>query len=103
ASDAVLVAERLDGDDLFTRGDLAADHPIERAPGEDLLRSLRCHPRGLVLGKTVFLGGPHPCGDPFLQFLDGIAADGKLDDVKWHVLQTSDGVAANQSFDAAGT
>src|SRR5258707_830709 len=42
-SDAVLVAERLDRDDLFPCRDFAADHPIERAAGEDFRVALRRH------------------------------------------------------------
>src|SRR5262249_56939258 len=85
-SDPVLVAERLDGDDLLPRGDLAADDPVERAAEEDFLGPLRHHPRDvdMALRQTLFLCSLHPFGDPFLQFFDGIAANGELENVEWH-------------------
>ena len=72
AADAVLVAERLDRDDLFAGGDFALDHPIERAAGEEFLVALRRHPRDVDVTKrqALFLGGRHAFGNPALEFLD---------------------------------
>src|SRR5262249_4260981 len=84
---AVLVAERLDGDYFLARGDLTPNHPVKRTARKDFVGPLGRHPRyvNMALGKTLLLGGLHPLGNPFFQFFDGIAANGKLDDVKRHV------------------
>ena len=48
---------------------------------EKLVDAFWHHPRDVrvVLRQAFFLGGSHPLGDPLLQFFDGIAADGELD------------------------
>ena len=86
AADAVLVAKRLDRDDLFARGDFTLDHPVERTAGEQFVVALRRHPRDVDVAKrqTLFLGGCHAFGNPALEFLDRLAADGKLDEMKRH-------------------
>src|SRR6185437_981418 len=42
-SDAVLVAERLDADDLLTGRDFTPDHPVQRSARKDLFHSFRYH------------------------------------------------------------
>jgi hypothetical protein len=34
--------------------------------------------------QPLFLCGAHPLGNPAFQFLDGLASDGKLDNMKRH-------------------
>jgi hypothetical protein len=34
--------------------------------------------------QALLLGGLHALGDPALEFLDGFAADGELDEMKRH-------------------
>ena len=55
-------------------------------PASNLLAALRRHPGDVnVMGRqALFLGGLHALGDPALEFLDGLAADGKLDEMKRH-------------------
>src|SRR5216683_1941681 len=94
ASNAVAVAKRFDCDDLFARGDLSADHPVQRTASEDFLDPLRRHPGDvhMTLRKALFPGRAHALGDPSLEFLDGLAANGKLDQMKrHHVGKVSDG------------
>src|SRR6185312_3034185 len=85
-SDAVLVAERLDADDLLTGRDFTSDHPVQRSARKDLFHSFRYHAGDvyMALRKTFLLRGLHPFSNPLLEFLDGIAANGKLENVKRH-------------------
>jgi hypothetical protein len=39
--------------------------------------------------KAFFLGRLHTLGDPAFEFLDGLAADGELDEMKRHALDVS--------------
>ena len=91
-------------DDLLARGDLAADHPVERSAGKDLFGPFRHHPGDVdvTLRKPLLLCGLHPFGNPFLEFFDGIAANGKLEEVKGHGCSLARAVRADQSSDAAG-
>src|SRR5207237_200584 len=84
--DAVAIPEGLDAHDLLTRGDLAADDPIERAAGEDLVDPLRSHARDMdmQLRQALLLGREHALRDPFLQLFDRLAADGQLDQMQRH-------------------
>jgi hypothetical protein len=43
-----------------------------------------------MAGQTFLLSGPHALRDPALEFLDGIAADGELDEMKGHGCEVSD-------------
>src|SRR5436190_5054433 len=72
ATDTVLVAKLLERNDLFPRGDLASDHPIKRAAGEDFILALGRHPRDvdMPLGQALFLGRRHSFGNPLLEFPD---------------------------------
>jgi hypothetical protein len=57
----------------------------------------------VALRQTFLLGGLHPLGNPLFELFDGIAANGKLENVKWHERQTSRGEGADQSFAAGGS
>jgi len=116
ASDAVLVAERLDRDELFARRDFTADHPIQRAAVEHLVDALRRHAgdMNVMRRQALLLGGSDALRDPALQLLDGLTTDGKLDDMKRHysscelrfrssrTLTIGTGDGKHQSFEAAG-
>src|SRR6185295_15087696 len=84
--DAVAIAKRLDRNDFFPRGDLAADHPIQRTAGEDFFIALRRHPRDvdMVTRQAFLLRRLHAFGDPALELLHGVAADGKFDQMERH-------------------
>ena len=86
ASDAVLVAERLDRDDLFAGGDFTLDHPVDRASREQFGIALRHHPRDVDVTQrqALFLGRGDTFGDKALELFDGLAANGKLDEMKRH-------------------
>jgi len=56
----------------------------------------------MALRKTFLLRGLHPFGNPPFELFDRIAANGKLENVKRHALQTNRGKPADQSFAAAG-
>src|SRR6185437_3040331 len=91
--DAVLVAKRLDRDDLLTRRDLAADHPVKRTAFQYLVDALGRHAGDMdvMARQTLALGGSHAFGDPALEFLEGLATDGKLDEMKRHSSCVSSG------------
>ena len=57
-ADVQRVAERLNTDDLLARGDLAADHPIERAAAQNVVDPLRRHPRDALTGREVHTPDP---------------------------------------------
>jgi hypothetical protein len=38
----------------------------------------------MMARQAFFLGGLHALGDPAFEFLDGLAADRKLDEMKGH-------------------
>ena len=56
------------------------------AASEDLLVALRRHPRDVDVAerKPLLFCGCHAFGNPAFEFLDRLAADGKLDEVKRH-------------------
>jgi hypothetical protein len=87
SADAVLVAKRLDGDQLFARGDFAANDPIDRAARQQFLDALGRHPRDVdVMGRLAFaFGDLDAVGDPAFEILDGFGADRKLDQMERHV------------------
>jgi hypothetical protein len=62
---------------------------------QNLVDTLRRHPGDMNMMKrqTFFLGRLHALGDPAFEFLDRLAADGKLDEMKRHekTLTTSNG------------
>src|ERR1700745_2944623 len=66
--------------------DITADHPIERAAGEDVLHALGRHPGDVdvALGQALGFGRLHALGDPSLEFFDGFTANGELDQMKRH-------------------
>jgi hypothetical protein len=39
----------------------------------------------MMTRQTFLLCGSHAFRNPAFEFFDGIAADGKLDEMKWHV------------------
>ncbi len=82
----LLVAERPDREDALPAGDLAADHPIQRAAVDQLVRALRHHARAVdVLGLFAalsFLLELLP--DPVFEVANGIGADAELDEMKGH-------------------
>ena len=84
APDAVLVPERLDAEDALPAQHLTLDHP-EQGPAVDELVDALGHHAGavetlallarLLAFRTLLL-------DPVLQVLNGIAADGELDEIE---------------------
>jgi hypothetical protein len=40
--------------------------------------------------QTLLLGRLHPLVDPALEFLYGVAPDGKFDEMKWHAFEVND-------------
>src|SRR5215217_2593075 len=80
APDAVAVGERPDRGEPLPAGDLALDHPVERAAVDDRVEALRHHAGGMGL-----LVGPAEAPvmgavllDPILEVADRIAADAEL-------------------------
>src|SRR6185437_14966231 len=86
AADAVFVGERADVENALAAGDLAADHPIERAAVAELLGALGHHAGGVdVLGlEAAFLFLFELLLDPVFEIRDRVVADAQLDEMKRH-------------------
>ena len=82
----VLIAERANTEKPLPRLHVAADHPVERAAVEQLLRPLRNHPRRMaVLGLSAgAFKLPDPLANPVVEILDRIAADAEFYEVERH-------------------
>ena len=78
--------KRFDGDELLARGDFAADHPVQRAAGQQFLDAFRHHAGDVNVPRrqTALPGLQRPFGDPTLEVFDGLAANGKFDEMKRH-------------------
>ena len=63
-------------------------------PASNFLVALRRHPGdvNVMARQAFFLGRLHAFGDPAFEFLHGVAADGKLDEMKRHDLRLAFGV-----------
>src|SRR5215208_3736108 len=80
APDAVAVGERPDRGEPLPAGNLALDHPVERAAVDDRVEALRHHAGGV--GLLVGTAEPSVMGavllNPILEVADRIAADAEL-------------------------
>src|SRR5438067_2618024 len=86
AADAVPVPERPQVEEPLTAQDLPADHPIERAAGDQLGGALGHHAGGMPmlerqLAPFLLL---QFLADPVAQIPDAVAADAKLDEMQGH-------------------
>jgi hypothetical protein len=83
APDTVAIPERFDRDDFFAGRDFTPDHPVKRTAREQLLAAFRYHPGdvNMMPRQALLLRGFHAFCDPALEIPDGLAADGKLDEM----------------------
>ena len=75
-SDTLGIGEGADIDQPLAGAELALDHPVERAAGDDLLDPLGHHAgavRVFLRLASFFLGG-HPLLDPFFMVADRLRA-----------------------------
>ncbi len=87
STDAVLVAEWLDGKNFLARCDLALDDPVNRSAVEKFCVALRRHARHVNMARPqpLRLGLARALRDPTFEILDGCRADAELDEVKRHI------------------
>src|SRR5262245_53912724 len=83
-SDATLVDIGTHGDEPLPTGDLATDHPVERATVDQLLGAFGDH-AGAVQMLRLFAARLSPLlADPRFQILDRVTAYAKLDQMQCH-------------------
>src|SRR5262249_31913664 len=84
--DAFLVDERTHVEQALPAGNLAADHPVERAAVDQLIGALGHHAGAMhvLAGKAALLAVLEPLADPLLEVLDRVATDAKLDEIEGH-------------------
>jgi hypothetical protein len=91
-ANTIPIAEGFDRDEFLAGRDFTPDDPIKRASRQEVLDALRRHSRDVnVVGREAFFpGGLDALGNPALEFLHGLAANAKLDEMKRHILEVGD-------------
>src|SRR5262249_32927381 len=86
-SDATLVDIGTHSEKQLPAGDLAADHPVERAAVGKLIGPLGNHAGAVQMLGLLAAGLSALLADPGFQILDRVTADAKLDQMQCHVAQ----------------